>query len=50
MSNIGLIIALILAVGTPLVIIVGSIVLIIVKIIERKKEKQNEDFDKYDKY
>ena len=50
MSNIGLIIALILAIETPFVIIVGSIVLIIVKIIERKKEKKNEDFDKYDKY
>lgn len=50
MSNIGLIIALILAIRTPFVIIVGSIVLIIVKIIERKKEKKNEDFDKYDKY
>lgn len=50
MSNIGLIIALILAIGTPFVIIVGSIVLIIVKIVERKKEKKNEDFYKYDKY
>lgn len=40
MSNIGLIIALILAVGTPFVIIVGSIVLIIVKIIERKKKRK----------
>ncbi|GAA0714126.1 hypothetical protein GCM10008904_29190 [Paraclostridium ghonii] len=31
-------------------IVVGSIILLILKIIERKKEKQNEDWDKYDDY
>ena len=31
-------------------IIVGSIILLILKVIERKKEKQEEDWDKYDDY
>jgi uncharacterized membrane protein YdcZ (DUF606 family) len=31
-------------------IVVGSMILLILKIIERKKEKQNEDWDKYDDY
>ncbi|MGL5640837.1 MAG: hypothetical protein ACRDDM_01130 [Paraclostridium sp.] len=31
-------------------IIIGSVVLLILKIIERQKEKQNEDWDKYDDY
>lgn len=31
-------------------IIIGSVVLLILKIIERQREKQNEDLDKYDDY
>ena len=31
-------------------IIVGSMILLILKVIERKKEKQEEDWDKYDDY
>ncbi|MDU3803141.1 hypothetical protein [Paraclostridium bifermentans] len=31
-------------------IIVGSIILLILKVIERKKEKREEDWDKYDDY
>lgn len=31
-------------------IIIGSIILLIVKIIERQKEKKEENLDKYDKY
>lgn len=31
-------------------IIVGSIILLTLKVIERKKEKQEEDWDKYDDY
>lgn len=34
----------------PAIIILGSGILLILKIIERIKEKENEDFDKYDKY
>lgn len=34
----------------PFIFIVGSIVLLIVKIIERQKEKKNENIDKYKKY
>ena len=29
---------------------ISSVILFIVKIIERIKEKKNEDFDKYNKY
>lgn len=32
------------------VIIIGSIILLIMKIIERQKEKKEEYLDKYDKY
>lgn len=32
------------------VIIIGSIILLIMKIIERQKEKKEENLDKYDKY
>lgn len=32
------------------VIIIGSIILLIVKIIERQREKKEENLDKYDKY
>lgn len=31
-------------------VIIGSIILLIVKIIERQKEKKEENLDKYDKY
>lgn len=31
-------------------IIIGSIILLIVKIIERQREKKEENLDKYDKY
>lgn len=31
-------------------IIIGSIILLIVKIVERQKEKKEENLDKYDKY
>lgn len=40
----------ILGLAVPIVMVVGSIVLVIVKIVERKKEKQSEDIDKYKKY
>lgn len=33
-----------------LAIIAGSIILLILKVIERKKEKREEDWDKYDDY
>ncbi|WP_018591149.1 hypothetical protein [Terrisporobacter glycolicus] len=32
------------------VMIIGSIILLIMKIIERQKEKKEENLDKYDKY
>ncbi len=32
------------------VMIIGSIILLIMKIIEREKEKKEENLDKYDKY
>ncbi|MCI5629414.1 MAG: hypothetical protein MR346_07280 [Clostridium sp.] len=32
------------------VIIIGSIILLILKIIERHNEKKEENLDKYDKY
>lgn len=31
-------------------IIIGSIILLTVKVIERKREKKEENLDKYDKY
>ena len=31
-------------------VIIGSIILLIVNIIERQKEKKEENLDKYDKY
>lgn len=31
-------------------VIIGSIILLIVKIIERQKEKKEENLEKYDKY
>lgn len=31
-------------------IIIGSIILLIIKIIERQREKKEENLDKYDKY
>lgn len=34
----------------PAICVVGSIVLLIVKIIERNKEKKKENLDKYKKY
>ena len=49
-SEVGFIISAIMGLGIPLIAIVLSIVLLIVKILERKKEKKNEDFDKYAKY
>ena len=51
MSNNGFfIISAILGLGIPAIVVVSSVILLIVKIIERMKEKKNEDFDKYDKY
>lgn len=44
------IISIILGLLLPLTIVAGSIMLLIIKIVERKKEKKNEDLDKYDKY
>ena len=32
------------------IFVISSVILFIVKIIERIKEKKNEDFDKYNKY
>ena len=50
MSNNGFfIISAILGLGIP-AIVISSVILFIVKIIERIKEKKNEDFDKYNKY
>ncbi|MCR8744923.1 hypothetical protein [Romboutsia lituseburensis] len=46
----GLIIAIILGVLVPGLLALGSIVLLVVKIIERKKEKKKEDWDKYKNY
>ncbi|MGL4913210.1 MAG: hypothetical protein ACRC3Y_12360 [Romboutsia sp.] len=40
----------ILGLVVPGVIVIGSVVLLIVKIIERQKEKKNENWDKYNKY
>ena len=60
MSNNGVfIISAILGLGIPAIAVISSVILLIVKIIERtrqktrtnnQKEKKNEDFDKYDKY
>ncbi len=50
MSNLIVLISLFMTIVLPGIIFIGSIILIILKIIERKKEKRNEDFDKYDKY
>ena len=44
------IISAILGLGIPAIVVISSVILFIVKIIERIKEKKNEDFDKYDKY
>lgn len=44
------VILLILALLVPFMVVIGSIVLLIVKIIERNKEKKNEHLEKYDKY
>lgn len=49
-SSFQLIIEFILGVLVPPILVIGSILLLIIKIIERKKEKKNEDMDKYDKY
>ena len=40
----------ILGLGIPAIVVISSVILFIVKIIERIKEKKNEDFDKYNKY
>ena len=51
MSNDGFfIISAILGLGIPAIVVISSVILFIVKIIERIKEKKNEDFDKYDKF
>lgn len=50
MNSLIFIISIILTIGVPILFFIGSIVLLISKIIERKKEKKKEDFDKYDKY
>ena len=47
MSNNGFfIISAILGLGIPAIVVISSVILFIVKIIEKK----NEDFDKYNKY
>ena len=51
MSNNGFfIISAILGLGIPTSLLISSVILFIVKIIERIKEKKNEYFDKYNKY
>ena len=51
MSNNGFfIISAILGLGIPTIVVTSSVILLIVKIIERIKEKKNEDVDKYDQY
>ncbi|WP_158534729.1 hypothetical protein [Romboutsia maritimum] len=45
-----MILAVILTIGVPIIIVVGSIILIIVKIVERRKEIKEENLDKYKKY
>ena len=51
MSNDGyFIISAILGLGIPAIVVISSVILFIVKIIERITEKKNEDFDKYNKY
>ena len=51
MSNDGFfIISAILGLGIPAIVVISSVIMLIVKIVERMKEKKNEDFDKYDKY
>lgn len=39
-----------LGILVPAIVVVGSILLLIIKVIERQKEKKNEDMNKYDKY
>ena len=51
MSNNGFfIISAILGLGIPAIVVISSVILFIVKIIERIKEKKNEDLDNYNKY
>ena len=51
MSNNGFFfICAILGLGILAIVVISSVILFIVKIIERIKEKKNEDFDKYNKY
>ena len=51
MSNNGFfIISAILGLGIPAIVVISSVILFIVKIIERIKQKKNEDFYKYNKY
>ena len=50
MNSILFIFSALFALAIPSILIIASIVLLLMKIIERKKEKKNEDFDKYDKY
>ena len=51
MSNNGFfIISAILGLGIPAIVVISSVILFIVNIIERIKEKKNEEFDKYNKY
>ncbi|MEG1131730.1 MAG: hypothetical protein RRZ84_05845 [Romboutsia sp.] len=42
MSNLLMIFSLILGLLVPFIFVIGSIILLIIKIIERKKEKKNE--------
>lgn len=49
-SNALVVISVMLWALVPGTIVIGSIVFLIIKIIERQKEKKNEDMDKYDKY
>ena len=49
-NNVFFIISAILGLGIHAIVVISRVILFIVKIIERIKEKKNEDFDKYNKY
>lgn len=49
-SSICIAISVMLGLLVPGILVIGSIIFLIIKIIERQKEKKNEDMDKYDKY
>ena len=49
-SNVCVAISVMIGLLVPGILFIGSIIFLIIKIIERQKEKKNEDMDKYDKY